>query len=254
VTHSISAKSRLEMSSDQCAGQRRHHLRGVAIVAILLVAATALITPTNAGADGFSSKSAAQIFKAGIKASSATSSFSVSGTINQPKTDLTLNLSLSASGMSQGSLVINGEHVQIRVIGGTGYFNGDTAFWTKNGSAAAAQVFAGKWIYAPIANSLFSGLRAFFSPRSFIHSFLGTTKGPFSKSGTASFGGKPAVGVSANGPGTMYVETSGGHFIVKVQASTAGSSGALTFSSYGVPVHPTKPPGAVSLQSLQNQG
>jgi hypothetical protein len=220
----------------------------------LLVTATALLTPTIADAAGFSSKSAAQIFKSGIAASSAASSFSVSGTIDQPKTDLTLNLSLSASGAAQGTLLINGEHIQIRVIGGTGYFNGDTAFWTKNGNASTAQLFAGKWIYAPISNSLFSGLRAFLSPRSFIHSFLGSTKGPFSKAGTASFGGKPAVGVRANGPGTLYVETGGGHFVVKVLAGSGSSSGSLTFGSYGAPVHPTKPSGGVSLQSLGNQG
>jgi hypothetical protein len=242
------------MSTDHRTEAHRHRLGGVAVLTTLLVAATSVVAPTIAAADGFSSKSAAQIFKTGIKASSAASSFSVSGTIDQPKTDLTLNLSLSASGMSQGSLLINGEQVQIRVIGGTGYFNGDAAFWTKNGNAATAQVFAGKWIYAPISNSLFSSLRAFLSPRSFIHSFLGTTKGPYSKSGTSSISGKQAVGVRANGPGTMYVETSGGHFVVKVQASTGGSSGSLTFNSYGVPVHPTKPPGGVSLQSLENQG
>jgi hypothetical protein len=241
------------MSTDQRTEQR-HRLQGVAVLTTLLVTAAALLTPTIAAADGLSSKSAAQIFKTGIKASSAASSFSVSGTIDQAKTDLTLNLHLSASGTSEGSLLINGEHVQIRVIGGTGYFNGDAAFWTKNGNAATAQVFAGKWIYAPITNSLFSSLRAFLSPRSFVHSFLGTAKGPFSKSGSASFNGKPAVGVSADGPGTMYVQTGGGHFIVKVQASQSGASGSLTFNSYGVPVHPTRPAGGVSLQSLENQG
>jgi hypothetical protein len=242
------------MSTDQRTEQRRHRLGGVAIVTSLLVATPAMIAPTIAAADGLSSKSAAQIFKTGIKASSAASSFSVNGTIDQSGTDLTLNLSLSASGASEGSLIINGEHVQIRVIDGTGYFNGDSAFWTKNGNAATAQLFAGKWIYAPITNSLFTSLRAFLKPRSFVHSFLGTAKGPFSKGGTASFGGKPAVGVRANGPGTMYVETSGGHFIVKVQASQGGASGSLTFNAYGVPVHPTKPPGGVSLQSLENAG
>jgi hypothetical protein len=241
------------MSTDQHR-ERRHRLRGVAILTTLLVAAATVITPTIAAADGLSSKSAAQIFKTGIKASSAASSFSVSGTIDQAKTDLTLNLKLSASGTSEGTLLINGEHIEIRVVGKTGYFNGDAAFWTKNGNASTAQVFAGKWIYAPITNSLFSGLRAFLSPKSFVHSFLGTTKGPFSKSGTKSFDGKPTVGVSADGPGTMYVQSNGGHYIVNVQASQGGASGSLAFSSYGVPVHPTKPPGGVSLQSLENQG
>ena len=41
--------------------------------------------------------------------------------------------------MSEGTLSINGANVEIKEIDGTGYFKGDTAFWTKSASAAAAQ-------------------------------------------------------------------------------------------------------------------
>jgi hypothetical protein len=211
-----------------------------------------MFASTIAGASGFSSKSAAQIFKTAIQESSAASSFSVRGTLDQPKMDLSLNLSLSASGMSQGNLTINGGHVQIREITGTGYFNADTAFWTQNGGAAAAAKLAGRWIYAPIGSSLFSGLRSFLSPRPFIHSFFGTDTGPFTKGKLTTVDGKQTVGVMADGPGTMNVETGAMHYIASISGRDGSSSGSLRFDSYGAAVHPVKPAGAVSLQSLES--
>lgn len=219
---------------------------------VLLASAASVFVPTVAGADGFTSKSAAQIFKSAVANSRAATSFSVSGSVDQPKMNLTLNLSLSASGMSEGTLTINGGHIEIREIGKTGYFNADKAFWTTNGDAATAQLFAGKWIYAPITNSLFSSLRSFLSPRTFIQSFFGTDQGPYAKTGNSVVNGKRVVGVMADGPGTMYVAASGTHFIVKVQGSNSGSTASLTFGSYNVAVHPVKPAGGVSLQSLEN--
>jgi hypothetical protein len=221
----------------------------------LLVATASLVAPTVAGADGFTSKSAAQIFKSAVTASGSASSFSVRGTVDQPKMDLSLNLSVSASGASTGSLSINGGHFDIREINGTGYFKGDKTFWTQNGNATTAQLFAGKWIYAPITNSLFSGFRSFLTPRTFIKSFFGTTSGPYTKNKTTTkVNGQQTIGVMSDGPGTMYVSTGGTHVIEKVQGSKAGSSAILTFGSYGDAVHPAKPAGGVSLKSLEAEG
>jgi hypothetical protein len=231
---------------------KRYPLRVVRTTLLLFIsAAIVLFSATSAAANGLSSQSAAQIFRTAIKDSSGATSFTVSGTVDQPKLDLTLDLSLSAAGTSAGSLVINGEHVQIRRIGGIGYFNGDAAFWTKNANAATAQEFAGKWIYAPISNSLFSGLRSFLSPRSFVKAFFGTDQGPFTKRGTTRVGGTRVIGVMADGPGTMYVAESGPHYIVGVQGSQGSSSGSLQFSAYGKVVHAVKPVGAVNLGALE---
>jgi hypothetical protein len=219
----------------------------------LLAVTGSLVVPAVAGADGFTSKGAAQIFKSAVSASGAANSFSVRGSVDQPKMNLSLNLTLSASGAATGTLSINGGLVEIREIAGTGYFKGDTTFWTANSNATTAQLFAGKWIYAPITNSLFSGFRSFLSPKTFIHTFFGTTSGPFTKSSkTTKVDGKQTIGVMSNGPGTMYVATSGTHFIVKVQGSKTGSSAILTFGSYNNSVHPVKPAGGVSLKSLEN--
>ena len=241
------------MSAHEGDGDRSHRLRPMILVStVLLLAASSFVAPSMAGADGFSSKGAEQIFRTAVADSAAASSFSVRGEIRQPKMDLTLNLSLSASGMSEGTLSINGGNAQIREIAGTGYFKGDTAFWTSSANAATARLFAGKWIYAPLSNALFSGFRSFFSPRTFIKSFFGTDHGPYRKNGTKLVNGKRTVGVMSDGPGTMYVATNGTHVIVSVQGSEAGALAKLSFGSYGVAVHPVEPTGAVSLESLQN--
>ncbi len=211
-----------------------------------------MVAPSVAGADGFSSKSAEQIFKTAVAASAAASSFSVHGDIRQPKMNLALDLSLSASGSSQGTLSINGGKVQIREIAGVGYFKGDTKFWTKNANAASAQLLAGKWVYAPVSNPLFSGFRSFLSPRSFMKSFFGTDSGPYSKGSSKVVDGKHVVGVMSDGPGTMYVATGGTHYVVNVQGTEGSSSALLDFGSYGVAVNPVKPAGAISLEGLEN--
>jgi hypothetical protein len=234
-------------------GQRQTHcVQRMMISAGLLASAGALVAPAVAGAAGFTSKSAAQIFKTAVSASGGANSFSVRGSVDQPKMDLTLDLSLSSAGAATGTITINGGQFEIREIGSTGYFNGDKAFWTKNGNAATAQLFAGKWIYAPITNSLFSSFRSFLSPSTFVHSFFGTVQGPFTKGKTAEVDGASTIGVMSDGPGTLYAATSGTHFIEKVQGSKSGSSAVLTFSSYNKAVHPVKPAGGVSLKSLEN--
>ena len=240
------------MSSHHGPEARGHRLRPVMIPTLLLLAVSTLVAPSVAGANGFTSKSAGQIFKTAVSDSGAAGSFTVHGDIRQPKMDLTLDLSLSDSGLADGSLSINGGKAQIREISGVGYFEGDTAFWTKNANAATAQLFAGKWIYAPVTNSFFSSFRSFLSPRPFIQSFFGSDQGPYTKGTTRVIDGKRTIGVMSDGPGTMYVATSGAHVIVNVQGSQGTSSVSLTFGSYGVAVHPVKPADAVSLQSLES--
>jgi hypothetical protein len=153
-----------------------------------------------------------------------------------------LSWTLGVGGRTGGSRSCRGGRIHVQ----------EKAFWTKNGNAATAQLFAGKWIYAPITNSLFSSFRSFLSPSTFVHSFFGTVQGPFTKGKTAEVDGASTIGVMSDGPGTLYAATSGTHFIEKVQGSKSGSSAVLTFSSYNKAVHPVKPAGGVSLKSLEN--
>ena len=210
--------------------------------------------PTIAGASGFTSMSAAQIVSTAVKDSAAASSFSVDGTVNQPGSNITLDLSVSASGMSEGTISINGGSVQVIEIDDVGYFKADTKFWTKYANAAAAQLLAGRWVYGPMNSSPFSTFKQFLSPRQVISSFFSNPQGPFKKGGTSTVDGQRVIAITGAGSGTLYVATTGEHFVVRVQATKGGSNGTISFTRYDRPVRLTKPAGGLNLQQLENQG
>jgi hypothetical protein len=228
------------------------HAAALVLPGVLVVALLSLSAPLAASAS--SSPSAAQLFKAALKSSSAASSYSVKGTVDQPKENLALNLSVGASGMAQGSLTINGGTVRIIEVGNTAYFNADTKFWTQNASAAAAQLLAGKWVYGPISSNPFSSFREFLSPKAFMKLFLGSDQGPFTKKGATTVDGTRVIPVMANGPGILYVEAANPHLVIGAKGSQGTSSASLSFGNYGHPVNAKRPAGGISLKALEKSG
>ena len=198
--------------------------------------------------------SAAQIVSTAVKDSAAASSFSLDGTINQPGSDITLDLSVSASGMSEGTISINGGSLRVVEIDGVGYFKADTKFWTKYANAAAAQLLAGRWVYGPMNSSPFSTFKQFLSPRFVISSFFSNPQGPFTKGGTSTVNGQRVIAITGTGSGALYVATTGEHVVVRVQATKGSSSGTVSFTHYDRPVRPKQPAGGLNLQQLENQG
>jgi hypothetical protein len=156
--------------------------------------------------------------------------------------------------MSEGTISINGGSVRVIEIDGVGYFKADTTFWTKHGSAAAAQLLAGRWVYGPMTSSPFSTFKQFLSPRKVISSFFGNPQGPFTKHGRSTVDGQQVIAITGAGSGALYVATTGEHFVVRVQATKGSSNGTISFTHYDRPVRPTKPAGGVNLQQLEKQG
>jgi len=220
----------------------------------LLLTAMSMAAPSTAAASGFTSTSAAQIFSKAVKDSAAASSFSVEGAVKQPGSDITLKLAVSASGMSEGTISINGGSVQVIEIDGTGYFKADTKFWTKYASAAAADLLVGRWVYGPMTSSPFSSFKGFLSPRQVIGSFFGNAQGPYKKGRTSTVDGQPVIAITGTGSGALYVATTGEHFVVRLQATKGSSNATISFTHYNRPVRPKKPAGGVNLQQLENQG
>ena len=242
------------MSGDYGMATHRFRLGWLTVCSALLLTAISMGAPSVAAASGFTSENAAQIVSTAIKNSAAASSFSVDGTVNQPGSDITLDLSVSASGMSEGTISINGGSVRVIEIDGVGYFNADTKFWTKYASAAAAQLLAGRWVYGPMTSSPFSTFKQFLSPRKVISSFFGNTQGPFKKGGTSTVDGQQVIAITGTGSGALYVATTDEHFVVMVQATKGSSNGTISFTHYDRAVRPTKPAGGVNLQQLEKQG
>jgi hypothetical protein len=226
----------------------------LALFGMPLLAATAIGAPTVASASTGSSASAAQLFQTALKSSAAASSFSVKGSINQPKQDISLNLTVGASGTSEGSITINGGSVKIIESGDTAYFNADTKFGQENGGGSATQLLAGRWVYGPTTSSPFSSFKSFLSTRGFIKLFLGSDTGPFTKGRATTFDNVQSIPIKANGPGTLYVAAAGGHLVVGAKGSKGGVSASLAFNNYNRHLRVSKPSGGISLQGLESGG
>jgi hypothetical protein len=232
-------------------------LRSWPILAAPILLLTVWTSPSSAAENGIASKSAAQVVSTAIKTSAAASSFSVDGTVTESSSTIGLNLSVSASGMSEGTITINGGTAHVVELGSVAYFKADNSFWTQNGGKADAQLLAGKWVYGPITSSTFSSFKGFLSPRKIINSFFSGNQGPFKKGGTSSINGQAVLaitGQTAASNGTLYVAATGKPFVVRLQAKGSSGSGQITFTRYNRPVRPTKPAGAINLQQLAGGG
>jgi len=234
----------------------RRGSRSIAAAPILVVVAFG--SPASAAAaNGIASKSAAQVVSTAVKASAAASSLSVVGSVTQTGSTVSLNLSVSASGMSEGTITINGGTAHVVELGSVAYFKADSAFWMENGGKAEAQLLAGKWVYGPISSSTFSSFKGFLSPHAVIGSFFGGNGGPFKKGRTSSIGGQAVLAITGRGDannGTLYVATTGKPYVVKLEAKGSSGRGQVTFSHYNTPVQPSKPTGAINLQQLSGGG
>ena len=242
--------------TEKSAHSRRGGARGVvaAFSGILAAGALAVGIPLDASASAHSSETAAQLFHAALTSSAAARSFLVKGTVDIPKENFAVDLTVGAARMAEGSLTINGGTVQIVEIGNTSYFKADTTFWTQNAGATAAQLLAGKWVYGPTSSSPFSGFKGFLSPRGFIKLFFNSDQGPFTKSAATTVDGTHVIPVMANGPGTLYVAAASPHVIISAQGSKGSSRASLSFSQYGRAVHPSAPAGGISLKALEAAG
>jgi hypothetical protein len=217
----------------------------------------ALGSPASAAGNGITGKSAAQVVSTAVKASGAASSFSVVGSVTQTGSTVGLNLSVSSSGMSEGTITINGGTAHVVELGSVAYFKADSAFWMENGGKADAQLLADKWVYGPLSSSTFSSFKGFLSPHAVIGSFFSGNGGPFKKGRTTSIGGQAVIAITGQAKsknGTLYVATTGKPYVVKLEAKGSSGSGQVTFSHYNRPVRPSKPAGAINLQQLSGSG
>lgn len=59
---------------------------------------------------------------------------------------IAINLRMTDSGKAVGTLVFNGDKIEVRRLGKTMYFLADRGFWASNADAATADLLGGKWI------------------------------------------------------------------------------------------------------------
>ena len=140
------------------------------------------------------------VVKNAISATEAALSVRISGAITQGKQTISLNVSAGTSGTGQGTIGIGTGTATVRLVGGIVYFMRTTAFWTQQGSASAAKLFAGKWVSTAASTSTGKSLEGFLDSQSFMKQLFSSnlSKSQFVNAGTAAVAGKPVIVIDAN--------------------------------------------------------
>jgi hypothetical protein len=237
------------------------HSRRISLLALAVGALAASLAPgalAGASGNGVANQSPVQIVNAAVHASLSANSFTVTGSIGQGAQRVGLNLSLSATKVAQGSITAMGQTINLIQIGNTIYFKASTSFWTQNGGATAAQLFANKWVSGPASSSDFSSFSQFLDPHQLANQFFQAPTGTdFHKGKTSTVNGQKVIAItgtdkSGGGKGVLYVATTGKPYVVKVTVKGGSSgSGSVSFSNYNKPVHASAPKNSLNLSQLK---
>ena len=223
----------------------------------------ALATPAGAAGNGVAGKNAPAIVAASLAAMRAAPSFSLDGSIVTVGETIGIHLTVSTDHGSKGTLTINGDAVHLLQIGQVVYFSAGKPFWKKQGGSAIAQLFAGRWVDAPVTNSSFSSFSDFLDPQRLTSQLLPDPHSTdLHKGRTSVVAGRRVVAVSGTSSSdgsksTIYVATSGKPYVVRLSSDGSGSGsgtgsgkGSVTFTGYGKPVHVLAPKNPISYTAL----
>jgi hypothetical protein len=219
------------------------------------------LTLALSGSPVFAATSAKQLVKNAINATESASSVKISGAITQGSATISLNVSAGTGGTGQGTIGIGTGTATVRLVGGIVYFMGNKNFWTQQGSASAAQLFAGKWVKTAATTSSGKSLAEFLDSETFMKQLFDSnlTKSAFKEAGSAKVGGKSAIAVSGHDAkntsfGKLFVAKSGKPYILRITIGGKDGTGALNFSNYNKAITPVVPAGAIDLDTLTQSG
>ncbi len=173
----------------------------------------------------------------------------VSGKVLSSGQNVALDLNLLNGKGGTGSMSQNGLGFKIVAIGPEVYINGSSAFWTKFGGSASAQLLSGKWLKAPASGQL-SSLATLTNVQKLFSQLL-SSHGKLAEGKTTTVEGHEVVAVNdtTNG-GTLYVATTGKPYPIEI-SKTGSSGGQLVFDHFNQPVSLTAPANAIDISKLQ---
>lgn len=94
------------------------------------------------------------------KSVAAATSVRIKGVVNSAGKKLTIDVSGDRDGKNTRAKVNDGTaEVELLSVGGNIYIKADKAYWTENGSAAAAKIAAGKYVKVPAGSGLMDDLK-----------------------------------------------------------------------------------------------
>jgi hypothetical protein len=187
-------------------------------------------------------------------------SVTVRGSIAEGKHSYALNVASSSTGTAEGTVSTNGQVVNLKEVGGTGYFRGSKSFLEASGATAdQAARAANIWYAGPASGQPFSSFASFLDTTQLVSGLTSdtvTAQTTWSRGGTAKVGGRPAVvlvGKSTGkngGAGKVYVASSGTPYVLAITATKGSDRGTITFSAFDQPVTVTPPPHPENISQL----
>ena len=237
------------MAAPRPASARGSGARWVAVgVVVVVVLAAAIGVYLATRPSGLASETPNQIVQAAMTAVNNTSGFEASATGNFGHGVTSFDFKVHGSDVD-GTATLNGNVIDLDVIGGNVYFKAPAVFWTAEGlSAANAAQFATAWVEAPAGSSTasdFSGLSSLTDVSSTLENH-----GALAAGGTGTVDGQAVVFVkdTTNG-GTLAVATSGPAYPVQLSQTSGSATGVLTFSNWNAVAAFTLPPSPITIPS-----
>ncbi|HWY89520.1 MAG TPA: hypothetical protein VNY31_02510 [Solirubrobacteraceae bacterium] len=221
--------------------------------AALAIAGCSSASSSGSSGNGVSSKSPTEILAASKAAADSASSVHVAGTLINNGTRITLNLSLASGHGGRGQISQNNLSFKLIVIGNTIYIKGSPAFYSHFGGTAAAQLFQGKWLKAPVSGGELGSLAALTNFGQLIDQSL-TSQGTLTKGATTTVAGASAVELrDTSHNGSLFVASTGKPYPVEI-VKHGSETGHITFTNWHQPVSLSVPSGAIDLSQLQHAG
>jgi hypothetical protein len=205
---------------------------------------------SSSAGNGIDAKTPTEILARAKAAVAAARSAHVSGALSSGGDRITLDLDLLAGRGGRGELSENGLSFELIDVGGYVYIKGSPAFYTHIAGAAAAQLFAGKWLKAPATSGNFASLASLTNLHSLVETAL-AGHGTLAKGATTIVDGQQAVPIEERTKGgALYVAERGPSYPIEI-AKQGTSGGQIIFSSWNEPVSLAAPANAVDLSQLQ---
>jgi hypothetical protein len=208
---------------------------------------------SSSSGNGVSSKSASEILAASKSAADSASSVHVTGTLASNGTPITLDLSLASGQGGRGQISEGNLSFNLIVIGDTIYIKGSPAFYSHFGGTAAAQLFQGKWLKAPVSGGELGSLAALTNFSQLLDQTL-SSHGTLAKGASSTVAGQPVIELrDTSHNGSLFVATSGKPYPIQI-VKHGSETGHITFTDWNQPVSLSAPAGAIDLSQLQHAG
>jgi len=192
------------------------------------------------------------LFSDSISAAKAASAFHMSGHVTGSGERIGLDMTVVKGKGATGSMTVNGEKVDLLIVGTDTYMKAGAGFWKKVGGKSgsdAAQMFEGRWIKFKSADPQFKALARIASVSIFDklpdsgYTDVGTFRSTTYKQKVT------ALDVSN---GRLFVAATGTPYpVALVQTGSSGTtaSGTISFDNWNKSVTLTPPRGAIDLSN-----